>query len=45
MKTLEDSKALAREMVQIGTLAGRDMSAVISDMDQPLGYAGEMHWK
>ena len=26
-------------MVQIGTLAGRDMSAVISDMDQPLGYA------
>ena len=39
MKTLEDSKALAREMVQIGTLAGRDMSAVISDMDQPLGYA------
>ncbi len=38
MKTLEDSK-LWREMVQIGTLAGRDMSAVISDMDQPLGYA------
>ena len=39
MKTLEDSRALAEEMVSIGTLAGRDVAAVISDMDQPLGYA------
>ena len=39
MKTLEDAKALAQEMVQIGCMAGRDVSAVISDMDQPLGYA------
>lgn len=39
MKKLEDSIALAREMVSIGKLAGKDMTAVISDMDQPLGYA------
>ena len=39
MKNLEDSTALAREMVSIGRLAGKDMTAVISDMDQPLGYA------
>ncbi|MCQ2493441.1 MAG: pyrimidine-nucleoside phosphorylase [Lachnospiraceae bacterium] len=39
MKTEEDSFALAREMVEIGRNAGRKMSAVISDMDQPLGNA------
>ena len=39
MKTLDDSRALAREMVRIGRMAGRDVSAIISDMDQPLGYA------
>ncbi len=39
MKTLEDSIALAEAMVSIGTLAGRDVTAVISDMDQPLGNA------
>lgn len=39
MKTLEDSIALAKAMVSIGTLAGRDVTAVISDMDQPLGNA------
>ena len=37
MKTFEDSKALAEEMVTIGKGAGRKMLAVISDMDQPLG--------
>ena len=37
MKTFEDSKALAEEMVTIGKGAGRKMVAVISDMDQPLG--------
>ena len=37
MKTLDDSKALAEEMVTIGKGAGRKMVAVISDMDQPLG--------
>lgn len=39
MKTEEDSFALAREMVQIGMNAGKQMSAVITDMDQPLGNA------
>lgn len=39
MKTLEDSTALAEEMVSIGKLAGKRVAAVISDMDQPLGYA------
>lgn len=39
MKTLEDSIALAEAMVSIGKLAGREMAAVISEMDQPLGKA------
>ncbi|GFR34288.1 pyrimidine-nucleoside phosphorylase [Thermobrachium celere] len=39
MKTLEDSFELAQEMVDIGTNVGRNTIAVISDMDQPLGYA------
>ena len=39
MKTLPDSIALAKEMVAIGKGAGRRMVAVITDMDQPLGYA------
>lgn len=39
MKTLEDSLALAREMVRIGNGAGRHTIAVVSDMDQPLGRA------
>lgn len=39
MKTLAESLALAREMVQIGTIAGRKTYAVITDMNQPLGNA------
>jgi len=39
MKTFEESLALANEMVQIGTIAGRQTFAVITDMNQPLGYA------
>ena len=39
MKTLKDSKALAEAMVSIGSMAGRKMTAVISEMDQPLGFA------
>ncbi|MFG6114448.1 pyrimidine-nucleoside phosphorylase [Halobacillus sp. MO56] len=38
MKTLEDSEALAREMVNIGKNLGRNTVAVISDMNQPLGF-------
>ena len=39
MKTEEDSCALATEMAKIGRNAGRNTIAVVSDMDQPLGYA------
>ena len=39
MKKLPDSVSLAEEMVRIGNGAGRKTIAVISDMDQPLGYA------
>ncbi len=37
MKTLTDSRALAEGMVKIGKLAGKRVSAVITDMDKPLG--------
>jgi len=39
MKTLEDSIKLAQAMVTIGSEVGRETAAIISDMDQPLGYA------
>ncbi len=39
MKAEDDARALAEEMVKIGKNAGRRTIAVISDMDQPLGFA------
>ena len=39
MRTLEDAKRLARTMVSIGTLTGRKVTALITDMNQPLGNA------
>ena len=39
MKTLEDSRALARAMVSIGTRAGKPTAALITDMNRPLGMA------
>jgi pyrimidine-nucleoside phosphorylase len=39
MTNLDDARALAQIMVDIGADAGRDMIAVLSDMDQPLGCA------
>ncbi len=39
MKQESDARALAEEMVKIGQNAGRRTVAVISDMDQPLGFA------
>ncbi len=39
MKTLEDSVALAAEMVAIGENVGRKTVAVITNMDMPLGNA------
>lgn len=37
METLEKSVALAKAMVDIGTHAGREIIAVVSSMDEPLG--------
>lgn len=37
MKTQEDSRALAQEMVRIGAQVGRRTVALITDMDMPLG--------
>ena len=39
MKTEADARELAREMVEVGRLAGRKTVACITDMDQPLGNA------
>ncbi len=39
MKKEEDAFALAKEMVTLGKHAGRKTIAVVSDMDEPLGYA------
>lgn len=39
MKTEEQARQLAREMVRIGQGAGRRVSALITNMDIPLGYA------
>jgi pyrimidine-nucleoside phosphorylase len=39
MNTLDDARALAQIMVEIGKDAGRDVIALISDMNQPLGEA------
>ncbi len=38
-KTLEESKNLAQIMVDIGKKAGKEMLALITDMDRPLGNA------
>ncbi len=39
MKALTPARTLAKAMVQIGRHAGRRMAAMITDMNQPLGYA------
>jgi pyrimidine-nucleoside phosphorylase len=39
MHNLDDARTLAELMVEIGTLAGRKTIALISDMNQPLGFA------
>jgi pyrimidine-nucleoside phosphorylase len=39
MKTVEEAEALARLMVKIGRGVGRQVAAVLSDMNQPLGAA------
>jgi pyrimidine-nucleoside phosphorylase len=39
MKSLKEARELARLMVEIGKNAGRNVIAIITDMDAPLGYA------
>jgi pyrimidine-nucleoside phosphorylase len=39
MKTLDDARALAEQMREIGTMAGREVTCLLTDMDQPLGRA------
>ena len=39
MKTLDEARALAVEMLEIGTRAGRQVTCLLTDMDQPLGRA------
>ncbi len=39
MKKEEDSFELARQMVSLGKIAGKKTVAVVSDMDEPLGFA------
>ncbi len=37
MKTIDDARALAAEMIDIGRLAGREVTCLLTDMSQPLG--------
>jgi pyrimidine-nucleoside phosphorylase len=39
MKTLEDARALAQAMLELGEQAGREVVCLLTDMDQPLGAA------
>jgi pyrimidine-nucleoside phosphorylase len=39
METLDEARQLADLMVDIGQLAGREVVALLSDMNQPLGFA------
>ena len=39
MKTLDDARALAEVMLELGERAGRRVVCVLTDMDQPLGSA------
>ncbi|MFO0592637.1 MAG: thymidine phosphorylase [Polyangiaceae bacterium] len=39
MKTRDDARALATALVRVGTAAGKKVSALLTDMDAPLGAA------
>jgi len=39
MRTLDDARVLAEEMRDIGVRAGREVTCLLTDMDQPLGRA------
>ncbi|HMP74421.1 MAG TPA: hypothetical protein PKE55_14275, partial [Kiritimatiellia bacterium] len=38
MKTLDDARTLAKSMVDVGNAMGKKVSALITDMNQPLGH-------
>jgi pyrimidine-nucleoside phosphorylase len=39
MKTLEEARVLALEMLELGRRAGKEVTCLLTDMDQPLGRA------
>ena len=39
MKTLADARSLAAAMIEIGRRAGREVTCLLTDMDQPVGRA------
>jgi pyrimidine-nucleoside phosphorylase len=39
MKSLEDARALAEAMLDLGGRAGREVVCLLTDMDQPVGHA------
>lgn len=39
MKNIQDAKILANEMIEIGKLANRETVAILTNMNEPLGYA------
>jgi pyrimidine-nucleoside phosphorylase len=39
MKTLADARILAQEMLELGRRAGKEVTCLLTDMDQPLGRA------
>ena len=39
MKTLDDARVLAQEMLELGRRAGKEVTCLLTDMDQPLGRA------
>ena len=45
MKNFEDARKLSEAMIRIGKTAGKNMAAVISDMDQPLEEQSATRWR
>jgi pyrimidine-nucleoside phosphorylase len=39
MKSLDDARILAEQMLELGRRAGREVVCLLTDMEQPLGYA------
>lgn len=39
MQNMKDARKLANKMIEIGKLAGRETVCVLTNMDEPLGYA------